>query len=96
MTMRRTNPSLTALLASVSALKYRRTLQANRIDEHENQTVIGLTQQLLPVFATVLGDPAEQLEDETRQKVIATVKFIASKNAALINGNEVLMNVLRG
>lgn len=64
--------------------------------EHQNQTVIGLTQQLLPVFATVLGDPAEQLEDETRQKVIATVKFIASKNAALINGNEVLMNVLRG
>jgi len=64
--------------------------------EHENQTVIGLTQQLLPVFATVLGDPAEQLEDETRQKVIATVKFIASKNAALVNRNEVLVNVLRG
>jgi hypothetical protein len=44
----------------------------------------------------VLGEPAEQLDDETRQKVIATVKFIASKNSALVNGNEVLMNALRG
>lgn len=48
------------------------------------------------MFATVLSEPKEQLEDETRQKVIATVKFIASKNAALVNGNEALMNALRG
>lgn len=66
------------------------------IDEHENATIIGLTQQLIPVFASVLSDPAEQLDDETRQKVIATVKFIGSKNPALVNGNEALLNSLRG
>jgi hypothetical protein len=70
--------------------------KANWIDEHSNETIIGLTQQLIPVFATVLSEPKEQLDDETRQKVIATVKFIASKNAALVNGNEALMNALRG
>jgi hypothetical protein len=68
----------------------------NWIDEHENATIIELTQQLIPIFATVLSDPAEQLDDETRHKVIATVKFIASKNRALVDGHEVLLNYLRG
>jgi hypothetical protein len=64
-------------------------------DQHENSTIISLTQQLIPVFAAVLSEPAEQLEDDTRTKVINTVKFIASKNPSLINGNETLTNAVR-
>ena len=41
--------------------------------QHENAAIIGLTQQLIPVFASVLGEPAEQLDDETRAKVVNTV-----------------------
>jgi hypothetical protein len=66
------------------------------IDKHENPVVIGLTPQLIPVFASVLSEPADQLDDETRSEVISTVKFIASKNASLIRGNEVLMAAVRG
>ncbi|KAH9208718.1 armadillo-type protein [Leptodontidium sp. 2 PMI_412] len=64
--------------------------------QHQNATVISLTPQLIPIFAAVLGEPAEQLEDETRAKVIATVKFIAEKNPSLIQSNPALLNALQG
>jgi len=64
--------------------------------QHGNETVIGLTQQLIPVFSAVLGEPAEQLDAETRTKVIDTVKFIASKNQSLVSGDETLMKALSG
>ncbi|KAH8601139.1 armadillo-type protein [Bisporella sp. PMI_857] len=63
--------------------------------QNGNQTVIGLTQQLVPVFASVLGEPVEQLDVDTRAKLVETVKFIASKNASLISGNETLVNAIR-
>ncbi|KAG9248048.1 armadillo-type protein [Calycina marina] len=63
--------------------------------QHENQSVISLTQQLLPIFASVLSEPLEQLDAETRVKVINTVKFIASKNPSLISGSETLMNAIQ-
>ena len=47
------------------------------------------------VLASVLGEPAEQLDAETRAKVIDTIKFIASKNPSLINGNETLVNAIK-
>ncbi|EKD15226.1 uncharacterized protein L3040_001596 [Drepanopeziza brunnea f. sp. 'multigermtubi'] len=62
--------------------------------QHENQDIISLTPQLIPVFAAVLGEPTEQLDIATRTKVIATVKFIASKNPSAIQGNPVLANCL--
>lgn len=65
------------------------------LDQHQNETVIGLTQQLIPVFASVLSDPVEQLDAETRAKVVETIKFIASKNSSLISGNETLMNAIK-
>jgi hypothetical protein len=58
--------------------------------------VIELTPKLLPIFTSVLSDPVEQLDVPTRTKVIATVKFIAEKNPSLIQGNETLMNCVRG
>jgi importin-4 len=55
-----------------------------------------LTPKLLSIFTSVLSDPVEQLDIPTREKVIATVKFIAEKNPSLIQGNETLMNCVRG
>jgi len=57
----------------------------------EQPTIVGLTPQLLPIFASVLSPPEEQLEPETRHTVVQLVKFIAGKNADLIKGNDVLV-----
>jgi len=64
--------------------------------QHQNAAVISLTPQLIPIFAAVLGEPAEQLEDETRAKVIATVKFIAEKNPSIVQSNPALVAALQG
>ena len=74
------------------------TLQLKLIylDQHENPIILGLTPKLIPVFSTILGEPLEQLDPETRHKLIQTVKFIHSKNPTLINGNEVLMGCVQG
>jgi hypothetical protein len=48
------------------------------------------------VFAKVLGPPEEQLDDETREKVKETVRYLAKEQPALVQGNEMLMGVLRG
>jgi hypothetical protein len=65
-------------------------------DQHEHPIILGLTPKLIPVFSTVLSEPLEQLDLDTRHKVIQTVKFIHSKNPSLITGNEVLMGCLQG
>jgi ABC-type cobalamin/Fe3+-siderophores transport system ATPase subunit len=62
---------------------------------HENQTVIGLTPKLIEVFASVLDEPVEQLDLPTRAKLINTVKFIHSKNASLVSGNQILMQAIK-
>jgi hypothetical protein len=63
--------------------------------QHENATIIGLTPKLIPVFVHVLGDPDDQLNDETREKVIETVKFVAGKQPGLAKDNESLIGILR-
>ncbi len=68
----------------------------NIADHHQNSTIIELTPKLIPIFASVLSEPEEQLDDSTRAKVVATVKFIAEKNPALVQGNEKLMAAMRG
>lgn len=64
-------------------------------DQHENQTVFSLTPQLIPVFASILGEPSEQLDDETRAAVVQTVKFIHSKQASVVQGHETLVAAVR-
>lgn len=62
--------------------------------QYQDETIISLTQQLIPIFASVLSPPAEQLDDGTRAKIIEAVKFIASKNPSLVSGNEALVKAL--
>jgi hypothetical protein len=58
--------------------------------EHQNATIMRLTPQLIPIFASVLGEPAEQLEPQTRNRIVAVVKFVHGKDASLIQSNPVL------
>lgn len=39
------------------------------IDDQSNTTVQELTPQLLPIFEKVLGEPEDQLEQDTREMV---------------------------
>jgi hypothetical protein len=50
----------------------------------------------MPKFAEVLSPPEEQLDDETREKVKETVRYLAKENPELVEGNDVLMAVVRG
>jgi len=94
--MRRTSQSSTVLLVYVSILNPYLVFIANLLDQHENPHITELTPKLIRIFASVLSDPIEQLDIGTREKIINTVKFIAEKNPGLINGNETLMNCVRG
>ncbi|TGO18184.1 hypothetical protein BPAE_0392g00010 [Botrytis paeoniae] len=58
-----------------------------------NQTILQLTPKLIPVFAAVLGEPVEQLEIETREKVKGVVKFIGGSHPELLNGHPSLQNL---
>ncbi|KAG4032737.1 hypothetical protein MFRU_006g02010 [Monilinia fructicola] len=58
-----------------------------------NQTILQLTPKLIPVFAAVLGEPVDQLEVETREKVKGVVKFIGGSHPELLNGFETLQNL---
>ncbi|KFX85975.1 hypothetical protein V490_09290 [Pseudogymnoascus sp. VKM F-3557] len=61
-----------------------------------NSVVQELTPKLVPVFAAVLGEPKEQLDEETRAKLVETVKYIAKQQPALIQGHAVLAALLNG
>lgn len=62
---------------------------------HQNPTVQGLTGELITVFNKVLGAPTDQLEDSTRAKLIETVKYLAKQEPSLIQGQDVLISVVR-
>lgn len=64
--------------------------------EQENETIYELTPKLIPIFAAILSDPVAQLDIDTRAKVINVVKFIGEKSPAILQGNEVLLNCVRG
>ena len=55
----------------------------------------GLTPQLIPAFAKVLGEPEDQLDVETRLKVIEMVKYLAKQQPSLMEGHETLMKAVR-
>lgn len=62
-------------------------------DQHGNDTVRELTPKLVAIFAQVLADE-EQLEAETRAKVIETVKYLAKQNPAMVQNYEVLVKAV--
>ena len=45
----------------------------------EDHTIIGLTPQLIPAIKAVLGEPEEQLNDETREQVQQLASFLQRK-----------------
>lgn len=47
-----------------------------KLDQHREPTIESLTPQLMPVFQKVLGEPEEQLDDETREQVVELVKHL--------------------
>jgi len=47
-------------------------------DQHGEPTIQQLTPQLIPVFQKVLGEPEDQLDDETRTQVVELVKHLQS------------------
>lgn len=51
------------------------------IDKWEDETIRGLTPQLLPVFQTVLTGDEDQLEDERRAELIELVKWLNQMQA---------------
>jgi len=50
-----------------------------------NPTVMELSPQLIPVFKTVLGDPQEQLDDETRELVTKMAQLLQQHKPELFN-----------
>ncbi|RDW75125.1 hypothetical protein BP6252_06267 [Coleophoma cylindrospora] len=62
--------------------------------QQQEPTVMSLLPKLMPIFASVLGEPAEQLDLETRTKMVEMVKAIASKHPELVKPHELLAGFL--
>ncbi|KAL3422058.1 karyopherin-like protein [Phlyctema vagabunda] len=62
--------------------------------EQQEPTVMQLLPKLIPIFASVMGEPAEQLDMETRKKMIHIVKLIAQKQPDMIKGHEQLVGFM--
>ncbi|TAQ90284.1 hypothetical protein B7494_g1370 [Chlorociboria aeruginascens] len=63
--------------------------------QHQNPTLLSHTPQLVQLFAQVLSEPKDQLEDETRAKIIHTVKTVATSHPDLVKGNPILISALQ-
>lgn len=63
------------------------------IDDQSNQTVQQLTPQILTVFEKVLGPPAEQLEDESRELVKRTVQGLYKTQPGLFANHQSLLSL---
>lgn len=61
--------------------------------QHGDATVQQLTPKLVPIFAHVLGEPKEQLEDDTRAKLVEAVKYLGQQQPGLFQGYESLQNL---
>ncbi|MCJ1377490.1 hypothetical protein MMC17_000585 [Xylographa soralifera] len=59
-----------------------------------NNTVLGLTPQLLPIIAHVMGPPETQLTTTTREQLVQLVKFVHQNRPALIQQYPVLLQVI--
>lgn len=61
------------------------------VDQDSNQTVGDLTAQFVPIIASVLSPPEEQLTPETRQNLIELVQFLHKQDQGLIRGYDNLV-----
>ncbi|MCJ1282366.1 hypothetical protein MMC26_001689 [Xylographa opegraphella] len=59
-----------------------------------NDTMLGLTPQLLPIVAHVMGPPEAQLTTTTREQLVQLVKFVYQNQPALIQQYPVLRQVV--
>ena len=50
-------------------------------DQAGDATIQSLTPQVKPVIEKVLGPPEEQLDEETRAKVLELVEYLKTKGA---------------
>jgi hypothetical protein len=50
-------------------------------DQAGDATIQGLTAQIKPIIEKVLSPPEDQLDEETRTKVLELVKYLQSKGA---------------
>lgn len=64
-------------------------------DEHNEPTMQQLTPKLIPVFEKVLGEPEDQLEDETRLLIFKMVAALHGSQPELFHGHEELATVAR-
>ena len=60
-----------------------------------DSTIQNLSPQLMPIIASVISKHDEQLEPETLEQLTQLVKYIHSKQPALVSNNEVLMKVVQ-
>jgi len=60
-----------------------------------NATIQRLSPQIMSLVAKVLGPPEEQLTDETREQLRQLVKYIYSKQPALIQAHGELVEIVR-
>lgn len=66
------------------------------VDSAGEPTILGLTPQLLPILEKVLGEPENQLNDETREQVVEMVKFIHGKQPQMVGKYAGLVAAVRG
>jgi len=50
----------------------------------------GLTPQLVPVLAHVLGEPEDQVSDGMKEKLVELVKYLHSKQSSIVEGHPTL------
>ena len=58
-------------------------------------TALGLVGQVVPALEKVLGTPAEQLEDDTREALRQLVRFLHRRETALVEAQPGLMEIVR-
>lgn len=66
----------------------------NPTDQAENQTVQNLTDRLIPVFSQVLGAPEDQLDAETRARLVEVVKYLGKQQPSLIQAHQNLLALM--
>lgn len=47
-----------------------------RIDKWEDPTIRRLTPKLVPIFQSVMGEPDDQLKDETREQLQELIAYL--------------------
>ena len=70
------------------------TCAKTSLDGSGHQTVRQLTPQLVPVFEKVLSPTEEELDQETRGKLVELVRYIHKQEPGLVVGREGLMKAI--